>query len=94
MAKSILFDLKVSTLLGIIVTVVAMLAIYKAFTGYLFPTLSAKETANTNLLHSNPQSPEKASSIYDFSALDIDGNIVNLSKYNGLVTYIVNVASE
>jgi len=42
----------------------------------------------------NPQSPEKASSIYGFSALDIDGNIVNLSKYNGLVTYIVNVASE
>ena len=42
----------------------------------------------------NPESPEKASSIYDFSALDIDGNTVNLSKYRGLVTYIVNVASE
>ena len=42
----------------------------------------------------NPESPEKANSIYDFSALDINGNTVNLSKYHGLVTYIVNVASE
>jgi len=45
--------------------------------------LSAKETAT-----------KKPNSIFDFNAMDIDGNIVNLSKYKGFVTYIVNVASK
>ena len=71
-----------------------MFAIYNAITSYIFPPLSAKEAHDINLLDINPESPEKANSIYDFSALDIDGNTVNLSKYRGLVTYIVNVASE
>ena len=42
----------------------------------------------------NPSDPTKAVSIFEFSALDIDGNVVNLSKYDGQVTYIVNVASK
>jgi len=35
-----------------------------------------------------------ASNIGSFSTTDIDGNKVNLSKYLGFVTVIVNVASE
>ncbi|XP_074596246.1 uncharacterized protein LOC141851398 [Brevipalpus obovatus] len=37
---------------------------------------------------------KNASSIYDFTAKDLDGNDVSLSKYKGFVTVIVNVASE
>ncbi len=32
--------------------------------------------------------------IFDFEVKDIDGNPVQLSKYNGFVTLIVNVASK
>ena len=32
--------------------------------------------------------------IFDFEVKDIDGNLVQLSKYNGFVTLIVNVASK
>jgi len=35
-----------------------------------------------------------ATSIYDFSAKDIDGNEVSMSKYKGLVVIIVNVACK
>ena len=37
---------------------------------------------------------KSATSIYDFSAIDIDGNEVSLEKYRGHVTVIVNVASN
>ncbi|CAL1540069.1 unnamed protein product [Lymnaea stagnalis] len=37
---------------------------------------------------------KKAKSIYEFSALDIDGNNVSLEKYRGKVCLIVNVASK
>ena len=59
-----------------------------------FSSLLLSTTSFQYQKQDNPASPEKANSIFDFSALDIDGNTVNLSKYNGLVTYIVNVASE
>lgn len=36
----------------------------------------------------------KAKSIYDFTALDIDGKLVSLEKYQGNVAIIVNVASQ
>jgi len=36
----------------------------------------------------------KASSIHEFEALDIDGNLVSLSKYAGKVLLVVNVASK
>ena len=42
----------------------------------------------------NPEDPKSASSIFDFQALSIDGEVVELSKYKGYVTYIVNVASK
>lgn len=35
-----------------------------------------------------------ATSIYDFTAVDIDGNEVSLDKYKGHVVLIVNVASK
>jgi len=38
--------------------------------------------------------PKKAGSIYEFSAVDIDGNEVKLDKYKGHVCIIVNVASK
>uniref|UniRef100_A0A8C9RC41 phospholipid-hydroperoxide glutathione peroxidase n=1 Tax=Scleropages formosus TaxID=113540 RepID=A0A8C9RC41_SCLFO len=37
---------------------------------------------------------QKATSIYDFSAKDIDGKEVSLEKYRGKVCIIVNVASK
>lgn len=50
-----------------------------------------REMATSTL--TNPAEPKKASSIFEFSAFDIDGNVVSLDKYRGFVTYIVNVAS-
>jgi len=37
---------------------------------------------------------KNASSIYEFNALDIDGNDVSLEKYRGHVCIIVNVATK
>jgi len=37
---------------------------------------------------------QRAKSIYDFSATDIDGNVVSLEKYRGDVVIITNVASK
>lgn len=37
---------------------------------------------------------QTATSIYDFSATDIDGNLVPLEKYRGDVVIITNVASK
>uniref|UniRef100_A0A3P8YYH2 Glutathione peroxidase 4 n=1 Tax=Esox lucius TaxID=8010 RepID=A0A3P8YYH2_ESOLU len=37
---------------------------------------------------------QKATSIYDFSAKDIDGNVVSLEKYRGDVVIIVNVFAQ
>jgi len=37
---------------------------------------------------------KKAKSIYEFEALDIDGNNVSLEKYKGHVCLIVNVATK
>uniref|UniRef100_A0AAY4EAM6 Glutathione peroxidase n=1 Tax=Denticeps clupeoides TaxID=299321 RepID=A0AAY4EAM6_9TELE len=37
---------------------------------------------------------QKATSIYDFSAIDIDGKEVSLEKYRGTVVVITNVASK
>ena len=78
----------------VLVTFGIMFGVYNAINSYLFPVLNAKAAHDTNLIDINPESPEKANSIYNFNALDIDGNIVKLSKYRGLVTYVVNVASQ
>ncbi|KZS06158.1 putative Glutathione peroxidase [Daphnia magna] len=37
---------------------------------------------------------KQAQSIYDFTAVDIDGNTVSLDRYKGHVCIIVNVASK
>ncbi|KAK5870026.1 hypothetical protein PBY51_024691 [Eleginops maclovinus] len=37
---------------------------------------------------------QRATSIYNFSATDIDGNLVSLEKYRGDVVIITNVASK
>lgn len=37
--------------------------------------------------------PETATSIFDFTAIDIDGMTVDLEKYRDQVCVIVNVAS-
>lgn len=37
---------------------------------------------------------KSAKTIYEFSATDIDGNVVSLEKYRGYVCVIVNVASK
>lgn len=37
---------------------------------------------------------QRATSIYNFSARDIDGNMVSLEKYRGNVVIITNVASK
>jgi len=40
------------------------------------------------------EDPKKANSIYDFTAIDIDGTQVSLEKYRGHVCVIVNVATN
>jgi hypothetical protein len=46
-------------------------------------------------LHSTPHQPdpEKVSSLFELSALDIDKQNVSLNKYQGKVLVVVNVAS-
>ena len=61
---------------------------------YLFSSLEAYNVTKVNLADINPKDPTKANSIFEFNALDINGNVVNFSKYDGQVTYIVNVASK
>lgn len=41
----------------------------------------------------NPD-PKEAKTILEFNVQDIDGNEVELSKYKGYVTFIVNLASK
>ncbi|XP_017781553.1 PREDICTED: probable phospholipid hydroperoxide glutathione peroxidase isoform X2 [Nicrophorus vespilloides] len=42
----------------------------------------------------NPQDPKKASSIFEFNAKNIKGEVVPISDYKGHVCIIVNVASQ
>uniref|UniRef100_A0AAQ5Y6U1 Glutathione peroxidase 4a n=1 Tax=Amphiprion ocellaris TaxID=80972 RepID=A0AAQ5Y6U1_AMPOC len=45
--------------------------------------------------HSSPTEDwQRATSIYEFSATDIDGNLVSLEKYKGNVVIITNVFAE
>jgi glutathione peroxidase len=46
------------------------------------------------IFNPSPKEPVEASSIYDFTLKDIDGNDVNLGKYKGNVLLIVNTASR
>lgn len=46
------------------------------------------------IFNPTPTEPVNASSIYDFTMKDIDGNDVKLDKYKGSVVMIVNTASR
>lgn len=46
------------------------------------------------IFNPSPTTPVAASSIYDFTLKDIDGNDVKLDKYKGSVVMIVNTASR
>jgi len=46
------------------------------------------------IFNPTPTTPVAASSIYDFTLKDIDGNDVKLEKYKGSVVMIVNTASR
>jgi phospholipid-hydroperoxide glutathione peroxidase len=43
---------------------------------------------------SNPEKYQDAKSIYEFSAKDIQGNVISLEKYKDHVCIVVNVASQ
>ncbi|OTF69655.1 glutathione peroxidase-like protein, partial [Euroglyphus maynei] len=55
-----------------------------------------QETTNGSQQVTNGDSfkPEDYKSLYDFTVKDIDGNEVSLSKYEGKVVLVVNVASN
>ena len=77
--------MKVTTFLCLTGIVIGGLFIYNK----LYPSQSSLQTKKVDDINAI-----EARSIFDFTALDIDDNRVNLSKYKGFVTYIVNVASE
>nr|XP_022900048.1 glutathione peroxidase-like isoform X1 [Onthophagus taurus] len=56
-----------------------------------FSTEAIQKMADTV---TNPQNPKEAKSIYEFNALDINGQAVSFEKYRGHVCIIVNVASQ
>jgi len=47
-----------------------------------------------NAAKENPEFPKKANSIFEFTALDINGTAVDFEKYRGMVSLIVNVARK
>jgi glutathione peroxidase-family protein len=55
------------------------------------PKLSS---CNSNTMAAEGDNWKNAASVYDFTAKDIDGNDVSLSKYKGQVLMIVNVACK
>ena len=86
--------MKISTVIAITLIFIAGCAMLSYLASYLFSPVEAFNAAKVNLADINPKDPSKANSIFKFSALDTDGNVVNFSKYDGQVTYIVNVASK
>lgn len=70
---------------------IAVLA-FRPLTTVLAQSCSA-ETCPTAKME-NPQNPKEASSIYDFQARTIKGDIISLDQYKGHVCIIVNVASQ
>ncbi|GAA6222334.1 phospholipid hydroperoxide glutathione peroxidase, mitochondrial-like isoform X2 [Lates japonicus] len=62
---------------------------------YAFVIFGAVASSGVLLAMSAPtEGWQTATSIYDFSATDIDGNVVSLEKYRGNVVIITNVASK
>ena len=51
-------------------------------------TAMAASTASEFIVPGGEENPKKASTIYNFRAKDIDGNMVDLSKYQGHVSIV------
>ncbi|KAI3383855.1 hypothetical protein SNEBB_009111 [Seison nebaliae] len=69
------------TIFGIVVAY-----LYFSFSKYQRPKMAS--SFDVNLLDRNPSSPPNSRSIFEFSAYDIDDNIVDLKKYAGKVTML------
>jgi len=79
----------------VLVLLVAVLGYFSPSTALFFPAkCTDKYLIETNLLKKNPVDPKSASSVYDFFAKDIDGNVVSIEKFKGDVLMIVNAASS
>lgn len=61
---------------------------------FLLGLATIKEQRRIVAMSAQPEDWQKATSIYEFSAKDIDGNEVSLEKYRGFVCIITNVASK
>jgi len=81
LSKSIFFGIAGSVTTGVAAT-------------HLLNTSSLSRVAKHFSVMAEGNNPKKANSIYDFTAKDIDGNEVSLSKYQGHVCVVVNVASK
>ncbi|RWR99908.1 glutathione peroxidase-like protein [Dinothrombium tinctorium] len=64
------------------------------FISLLVVALIALYFHSSKSVHKNRADAENASTIYEFTANDIDGKPVSLEKYRGHVAIIVNVACE
>jgi len=79
----------------VLVLLVAVLGYFSPTTALLWPAkCTDKYLIETNLLKKNPVDPKSASSVYDFFAKDIDGNVVSMDKFMGKVLMINNAATE
>jgi len=73
--------------------------LYRTIVGFcLIPLLLEVPTVPVSNVNDSKMGEEvdwkNATTIYDFSAKDIDGNMVSLDKYRGHVCIIVNVACK
>jgi len=78
----------------VLVLLVAVLGYFSPSSALLWPAkCTNKYLIETNLLKKNPVAPTSASSMYEFFAKDIDGNVVSMEKFKGEVLMVVNAAS-
>nr|AIL94180.1 glutathione peroxidase [Brachionus koreanus] len=80
--------------LVIIIAYLILLALNNSTANYFLPYFFRSDfsTNTKSEMAEENNSWKQAKSIYEFSAKDIDGNLVELSKYKGRVVLIVNVA--
>ena len=91
--RSEIIHLHTGNAIVVLVLVVLTFYLWSIVKNWNSSGLNRKEMAESQPPE-NPADPEKAKSILEFSAYDIDGNLVSLEKYQGYVAYIVNVASK
>jgi hypothetical protein len=84
--NSRIFDFKLLTILILLIAFVLVFLNNSTFNSFLTPTLS-KQDLHTSKQHQMAQSTQEndawkhAKTIYEFQAPDINGNIIELSKY-------------